>query len=183
MDIPLYILVTRCDLIDGFVEFVAHLPEYVRTQVFGWMHAARSPRGRRQYSPGVTLPEAYRSAMLTRRLDQLRLFLLSETLRTGISRQQLFCFPEEFRALERRLCVFLEALCSLEVPLDPPFVRSLFFCSAQQGGMPFSALRDNLGFKTPVRPVEESTASYFLHDLLTVILPRDRHLTRRASRL
>jgi type VI secretion system protein ImpL len=183
MDIPLYILVTRCDLIDGFVEFVAHLPEYVRTQVFGWVHDAQPPRGQQTHSPGVTLPVAYRSAMLTRRLDQLRLFLLSEALRTGISRQQLFCFPDEFRALQRRLYLFLEVLCDLEVPLDLPFVRGLFFCSAQQRGMPFSALRDNLGFKTPVQPLEESTVPYFLHDLLTVILPRDRHLTRRATRL
>jgi hypothetical protein len=48
--------------------------------------------------------------------------------------------------------------------------------------MPFSALRDTLGFKTPLPVLEESTDSYFLHDLLTVILPRDRHLARPASR-
>jgi type VI protein secretion system component VasK len=123
------------------------------------------------------------SAMLTQRLDQLRLFLLNETLWTAISQQQLFCFPEEFRALQRRLYVYLDALCSPEVPLDAPFVRGLFYCSAQQRGIPFSALRENLGFKTPSRALEESSVSYFLHDLLTIILPRDRHVTRHATRL
>ena len=181
-DIPLYIVVTRCDLIEGFVGFFAQLPEYIRTQVFGWVHAARLPRNQPQHHLGGTLPETHMSAMLTRRLDQLRLFVLNDALRTGVSRQQLFCFPEEFRALQRRLRLFLDTLCVLDVPLDTPYVRGVFFGSAQQRGMPFSALRDNLGFKTPIQAMEESTESYFLHDLLTIILPRDRHLARPAAR-
>ena len=182
MDIPLYILITRCDLIEGFVEFFAHLPEYARTQVFGWMRATQPPRGQQPHPPGGTFSVAPMSAMLTQRLDQLRLFLLNETLQTGRARQQIFCFPEEFRALQRRLCQFLEALCGLEGPFDAPFVRGLFFCSAQQWGIPFSTLRHDLGFKTPLQPLEENAAAYFLHDFLTVILPRDRHLTRLAAR-
>src|SRR2546430_952479 len=51
MDIPLYILVTRCDLIEGFIEFFAHLPEYARTQVFGWVHTTQPPRGQQQHPP------------------------------------------------------------------------------------------------------------------------------------
>ena len=180
MDIPVYILVTRCDLIEGFVEFFAHLPESTRMQVLGWAYAP--PHRGRQLHPLMAPPEAQLSAMLTRRLDQLRLFLLKEVRRTGVSRQQIFCFPEEFRALQRCIGIFLETLCSLEVPLDPPLVRGLFFCSAQQRGTPFSTLRYELGFKTPLPPLEEHTGSYFLHDVLTVILPRDRHLARPAPR-
>ena len=182
MDIPLYILVTRCDLLEGFVGFFAHLPEYTRSQVFGWVHATRPPRGRQQHPLLDTLSVAEMSTMLTRRLDQLRLFLLNEVHRTGIARQQLFCFPEEFRALQRRLSVFLETLCSLDVPLDPPLVRGVFFCSAQQRGIPFSILRHELGFKTPLQSLDESAVSYFLHDFLTVILPRDHRLARPAAR-
>jgi type VI secretion system protein ImpL len=181
-DIPLYIVVTRCDLIEGFVGFFAQLPEYIRTQVFGWVDTARLSRKQPPHYPGGTFPATHMSAMLTRRLEQLRLFVLNDALRTGRSRQQLFCFPEEFRALQRRLRLFLDTLCVLEVPLDIPYVRGVFFGSARQRGMPFSALRDTLGFKTPLPVLEESTDSYFLHDLLTVILPRDRHLARPASR-
>ena len=182
-DIPLYIVITRCDLIEGFVGFFAQLPEYIRAQVFGWVHDTRLPVKQPQHRPGGTLPETSLSAMLIRRLDQLRLFVLNDALRTGTSRQQLFCFPEEFRALQRRLRLFLDTLCVLDVPFDAPYVRGVFFGSAQQQGMPFSALRDNLGFKTPLQALEESTESYFLHDLLTVILPRDRQLARPAARL
>ena len=182
-EIPLYILVTRCDLIEGFVGFFTHLPASIRRQVFGWVHTARPPRHQRRHPLGVPLPVAQMSAMLTRRLDQLRLFVLNEARRTGSARQQLFCFPEEFRALQRRLCLFLETLCGLEVPLDAPYVRGVFFCSAKQRGIPFSALREGLGFKTPSCALEESIGSYFLHDLVTVILPRDRHLARPAAEL
>ncbi len=182
MDIPLYILVTRCDLLEGFVEFFAHLPEYARTQVFGWVHAVRPSRGRQAHPPVDALSVAEMSAMLTRRLDQLRLFLLNETPRTGIVRQQIFAFPEEFRALQQCLGVFLETLCGPDVPLDPPVLRGLFLCSAQQRGMPFSTLRHDLGFKTPMQPLEESPTSYFLHDFLTVILPRDHRLARPSAR-
>jgi type VI secretion system protein ImpL len=182
MDIPVYILVTRCDLIEGFVEFFAHLPEYARMQVFGWIHTTRPPRRWHSHPLMAPPPAAQMSAMLTRRLDQLRLFLLNEVRRTGASRQQIFCFPEEFRALQRYSGVFLETLYNLDVPLDPPLLRGLFFCSAQQRGTPFSTLRHDLGFKTPSQPLEENAGSYFLHDLLTVILPRDRHLNRPLAR-
>ena len=182
MDIPLYILVTRCDLLEGFVEFFAPLPEYARTQVFGWVHAARPSRGRQSPPLMDALSVAEMSATLTRRLDQLRLFLLNETPRTGIWRRRIFAFPEEFRALQQCLGVFLETLCSLDVPLDPPLLRSLFLCSAQQRGRPFSTLRHELGFKTPIQSLEESTTSYFLHDFLTVILPRDHRLARPTAR-
>jgi type VI secretion system protein ImpL len=181
-EMPLYILVTRCDLLEGFVEFVAHLPAYVHTQVFGCVHAMHPLPGRRHDTPATTLPGAQMTVMLTRRLEQLRLVLLNEVLRTGRSRQQIFCFPEEFRALQRRLGLFLEALWSPEMHCDPPWLRGLFFCSAQQRGMPVSILRHTLGFKTPVQPLEESPTSYFLRDFLTVILLRDRHLSRSAAR-
>lgn len=182
-EIPLYVLVTRCDLIEGFVGFFTHLPAYIRTQVFGWVHTARPPRNQRRHPLGVPVPGAQMSAMLTRRLDQLRLCVLHDARQTGRARQQLFCFPEEFRALQRRFCLFLDALCGREVPLDAPYVRGVFFCSAKQRGIPFSVLQDTLGFKTPSRALEESTRSYFLHDLVTVILPRDRHLARPATGL
>jgi len=182
-EIPLYLLVTRCDLIDGFVAFFTPLPASIRRQVFGWIHTARPPYKRRRHPLGSPLPVAQMSALLTQRLEHLRLVVLNDLPWTGSARQQCFCFPEEFRALQRRLCPFLEALCGPEVLLDAPYVRGVFFCSAKQRGIPVSVLRNELGFQTPSRALEESTESYFLQDLVTVILPRDRHLARPAAGL
>jgi type VI secretion system protein ImpL len=37
VDFPIYILITRCDLIEGFTEFFGCLPESVQKQAFGYM--------------------------------------------------------------------------------------------------------------------------------------------------
>ncbi len=179
---PVYVVVTRCDLIEGFSEFVAHLPEHTRTQVFGWLHTL--PWSRRELQRRLIAPPPFEDmgAVLMQRLEQLRLFILSEVPTTGVVRQRLFCFPEEFRALLQRLQGYLAALCSPEADQFPVWMRGLFFCSALQQGAPVSLLRQAWDFSAPSAPSTASAEPYFLHDLLTVILPRDRHLARPVPR-
>ena len=42
-DFPVYVLVTRCDLIAGFTEFFGSWPAHTVRQVFGYAHADRPP--------------------------------------------------------------------------------------------------------------------------------------------
>lgn len=91
IQVPVYLLVTRCDLMEGFSEFFTLLPGSARTQVFGWFHTPPLLTRGRQRVPDVPPAVEEMTALLTRRLEQLRAFLLNEAPRSGVLRQRLFC--------------------------------------------------------------------------------------------
>jgi type VI secretion system protein ImpL len=183
VDFPIYILITRCDLIEGFTEFFGCLPAHVQRQVFGYARESR---------PGATHQQSETTAMqrleaaheqTVERLKHLRLSILNgEKLPPAGLRQKIYCFPEEFQALHQPLNVFVEALVAENPFQHKPFFRALFFSSAQQQGSPHSLLRRQLHFDYPIKPLAPGTTPYFLHDLFAVILQRDQYLARRTGR-
>lgn len=185
VDFPIYLLITRCDLIEGFTEFFGCLPEHVQRQVFGHVNETR-PRADDQQpqTPTQRLESVY--AEIVERLQQLRLSIFNaEKLPPAMLRQKIFCFPEEFRALLQPLSVFVEALVGENPFQHRPFFRGLFFSSAQQQGTPHSFLRRQLHFDASPKILAAGTKPHFLHDLFAVILQRDQYLvrpTRRAIR-
>ena len=183
VDFPIYILITRCDLIEGFTEFFGCLPESVQKQAFGYMRETRP--GADQQPSAATEIQRLESVheKTVERLRQLRLSIFNaEKLPPAAVRQKIYCFPEEFRALLQPLSVFVEALV-VENPFQHrPFFRGLFFSSAKQQGTPQSLVRRQLRFTHPVSPLIPGSQPHFLHDLFSVILPRDQYLARRTGR-
>jgi type VI secretion system protein ImpL len=183
VDFPIYLLITRCDLIEGFTEFFACLPESVQRQVFGAMSEVRP--GEDHQSAGTTPEQRLKSVHggTVERLRQLRLSIFNEEkLHPATLHQKIYCFPEEFHALHQPLSAFVEALV-VENPFQhKPFFRGLFFTSATQQGTPQSFVRRQLHFESPATPLTPGTKPYFLHDLFSVILPRDQYLARRTGR-
>src|SRR6266511_1513364 len=55
IDFPIYLLITRCDLIDGFTEFFACLPEPTARQVLGYVNETRPQAATQQPHPASTL--------------------------------------------------------------------------------------------------------------------------------
>jgi type VI secretion system protein ImpL len=183
VDFPIYILITRCDLIEGFTEFFGSLPEHVQRQVFGYARETRP--GAYDQQPETTALRRLEAVheQTVERLKQLRLSIFNgEKLPAATLRQKIYCFPEEFQALRQPLNVFVEALVAENPFQHKPFFRALFFSSAQQQGTPHSLLRRQLHFDYPVRPLAPGTKPYFLHDLFAVILLRDQYLSRRTGR-
>lgn len=178
-DMPVYLLVTKCDLLEGFTEFVEHLPGGRASEALG--HIVDPPAScseQRGEDVGRALTGGVES--LVEQLYAIRLSLLAQDVAENV-RQPLFCFPEEFSALQQPLSVFLESLQREDARYYRPFLRGVFFSSARQQGQPLSLLRRQCGLPEDV-PVEEEPAagegnqSYFLKDVFEVMLPRDRHL-------
>jgi type VI secretion system protein ImpL len=180
LDFPVYLLITQCDLIDGFTEFFGRLPERTRQQGFGHVFEPRSP-GAGQPLDTATPEFASVLGSLTERLEQLRLSLLKDKLTSATLGQKIFCFPEEFHALQGPLTVFGERLFSENPARRTPFFRGLFFCSAQQQGTPVSVLRRQWQFAGEGKPQGGESKPYFLHDLFSVILPRDRYWAKHTA--
>jgi type VI secretion system protein ImpL len=180
---PVYLLITRCDTLEGFSEFFGCLPEQTLQQAFGMINEAQ-PQADNRWSHAASTPRmASMSETLVERLQQLRLSLFNaETLPPATLRQRIFCFPEEFRALQQPLTVFVEMLLAENPVQHRPFLRGVFFTSAQQQGPRYSFLRRQLHFAESGRAAEHSTRSYFLHDLFAVVLPRDQYLVRPTDR-
>src|SRR5215510_11038831 len=179
IDFPVYLLITRCDLVEGFTEFFECLPEQTQRQVFGYIHEPQPQGDQLQQPPASILHFDPIAEGLVERLKQLRLSIFNEEkLPPAILRQRIFCFPEEFQALLQPLNIFVETLLTENPLYHLPFLRGIFFSSAQQQGPRYSFARRKFRFDSHASSVSSGTKTYFLHDSFAVVLPRDRALVK-----
>ncbi len=78
IDFPVYLLLTRCDTLEGFTEFFECLPEQTLRQVFGYIHEPQPQGDQRQQPPASTLHFEPIAESLVERLKQLRLSIFNE---------------------------------------------------------------------------------------------------------
>jgi len=178
---PVYILVTKCDRLEGFREFFGLLPPRALSEAVGYMDdTSAAPGG----AAGAAQPSARIETGLRSvydRLHFLRLSILNGKTAEQL-RQHIFCFPEEFRALLAPLGALLEPLAGQDVRYHPTLVRGIFFTSARQQGLPISALRRQLEIAAePMSSEAKEATGFFLSDLFGTLLPRDRALARPAT--
>jgi type VI secretion system protein ImpL len=173
---PVYLLVTKCDLVEGFSEFFGAMPQRVLGEALGYVEEQFRIGGANPASnePMQRLQTGLRST--SERLHAIRLALLNSNVPEAL-RGALFCFLEEVRALEQPLRAFAAPLVSEDVVYHSPLFRGVFFASAKCEGIPISLLRRQLGVAAaPPPPESRSRQPYFLRDLFTTIVPRDRGL-------
>ncbi len=182
VDFPIFVLLTKCDLIEGFAEFFGVLPIRVLNQAVGWVDdppagiSGGPPRGAAAFR---RLQDGLHSTY--QRLSVLGSSVLNGNVAEGL-RQPLFCFPEEFRALERRLGVFLEVVAGEDVRYHTLLLRGVFLSSARQQGPRYSFLRSQVTIGSQPAASDSKTPSrYFLRELFETILPRDRPLATAAT--
>ena len=171
---PIYLVVTKIDLLAGFREFFADVPEAHRGQAMGWV----SEDDREEASPAL-LARAVET--VARQLDRLRLSVLDRRdADAQVGRR--FLFPEELRALAGPLRVFGDALLRANQYDETPWFRGLFFAAATGDGAPASYLARTLGLEGgPPSAAPRSSGALFVRDLFGAILPKDRELVRRTA--
>ena len=177
---PVYLLVSKTDLVEGFVDFFKGLPANRKHQIFGWSHPDPNDR------EAVT---SIRSAFgrVLRRMQAIRLEILARTASASAVRR-LFFFTEEFRRLEDPLVEFAEALFQTDPFHETPVFRGFYFTSATQGdgtplGQAMGQLARNLGVRSaPVAPGEtEAKRSYFLLEMFRTLMVGDEGLVSRTA--
>jgi type VI secretion system protein ImpL len=172
---PIYLVVTKIDLLAGFKEFFADMPEPNRNQAMGWVC---EDVGRAQ-SPAGVLRRALRAT--TQQLDRLRLAVIDGRHEVGHRLGRPFLFPDEFRALTSPLRTFCEALLRANQYDETPWFRGIFFTSATAEGAPASYLARVLGLDDVPATTLASPGPFFVRDLFGAILPKDRELVRRSG--
>jgi hypothetical protein len=138
IDPPVYIVVTKVDLVEGFVEFAGNLPPARLAELFGWTNPERR------------FPDA--GEAVRRGLDAVRArleMLLPELLLREPDpdrRRKVFVFPQELEELSRVLALFLQRAFAPSRYDDTPFLRGVYLTSARREGETIPVVSQRLGF-------------------------------------
>ena len=171
---PVYVLVTKCDLIQGMNSFCGQLPEGSLKQPMGMINQKLS----------TDIAAFVESAMNTvsKRLRNMRLLLLYQ-LESRQTDPALLLYPEEFEGMKPGLETFMKTLFGHNPYQETPILRGLYFSSGRQEGSPWSTFSRKLGMVDEKEVLPGTARGLFLHDFFAKILPRDRNLltpTKRA---
>jgi type VI secretion system protein ImpL len=186
--LPVYLLVTKTDLLAGFNEFFSEFDAKARAQVWGTTFDSTEQ--------ARTLAERFKEefAHLERRLYTLLPERLQEA-RDLQKRASIYRFPQQFRVTGPLIGKFLESAFGGAWVGDAPFVRGLYFTSGTQEGSPIDrvlgTLARSFNLERKVQPpVAGAGKSYFLKRLLHDVIfgesglaGLDVALERRQGRL
>ena len=181
--LPVYVLVTKCDLLPGFVESFADLRKGDRGQVWGFSLGLDEQVQRLELA-------TERFDGLVRVVDQRALERLADE-RQLAAREHLFEFPQQLGELRGPLVAFLDSVFAEDVYKDVPILRGVYLTSGTQEGRLvdrlMSSMAEAFGLRvsaTEAEPVLEAR-SYFLRDVFTGIIFKDQGvalLNARAAR-
>lgn len=169
---PVYLLVTKCDLIQGMSQFSEQLPEQGLAQPMGFVNE--------ELSKDVAGFLDRVMAGIGERLRHLRLLLLNQP--GGGDAAGYIIFPEEFEGLKKGLESFNSTAFQENPYQDTPILRGLYFSSGRQEGTPYSHFLKALGLIGEKEVLPGTSKGLFLHDFFANILPKDRGLFAPTSR-
>jgi type VI protein secretion system component VasK len=178
---PVYILVTKADLVDGFADFFWGIPAQRRNEILGWSNPDPNEiEISRLVDRGLD--------RIQKRLESYRLEMLTKSGRRTRNRQ-LFFFTEEMREIRGPLGIFADELLHEEPSSQTPIFRGFYFTSAMQGeGAPVSKamteLAQSLNLAAPAAGTpsadSEGSRSFFLLELLRDLMVGDEGLVART---
>ena len=176
---PIYLIVTKCDLLDGFVPFFRELSKNERKQILG-----------------ITFPKKRATTELAHQLfDSEMRNLISSIHRRGLVRllkikgtdkKKVFGFPLQVEACQNVLSKFIEVLFSANPFEESPLFRGVYLTSATQEGTPFDRVFGPIGGGTEHQAVPsigdpEDSKSYFLENVFKDVLVPDQFLVEPSQ--
>ncbi|MEM8662547.1 MAG: type VI secretion system membrane subunit TssM, partial [Pseudomonadota bacterium] len=181
--IPVYVLVTKIDLLPGFSEFFDSLTRSDREQVWGMTFELAK---KAEPSDGA-LPEIFGQEfdLLLERANKLLLQRLQQEPDLA-ARGLVFRFPAEMASLKESLAEVVAELTASSKLVDPPLLRGVYFTSGiQESARARSpararAARTGLGRAVGALSVHRS---FFLTKLFSGVLFEEAALVTRDKRL
>jgi type VI secretion system protein ImpL len=165
--LPIYLLVTKADLLAGFNEFFAELDAERRAQVWGMTfepsEVAAAARGMAaRFDREFALLEKRLYGMLPGRLQEER-----DLQR----RAAIYRFPQQFRSSGPLISSFIDAAFGSGWSGETPLLRGVYFASGTQEGSPIDrvlgTLARSFNLERKVQPPNVASGkSFFLRRLL-----------------
>lgn len=177
---PVYVMFTKCDLVQGFVEFFDELNRTERERVWGCTFK-KSDHGK---EPLATLFRQEFDRLLSV-LHERRLTRLSTT--RGSHKSSIFGLPMQMASTRDRLAKFVDTLFQGNAYQEGPLFRGFYFTSGTQEGAPIDRILGAVSRASGLphanieafAPIESK--SYFLKDLFSEIIFQDRNLVSPSS--
>jgi type VI secretion system protein ImpL len=140
LQFPVYVLVTKCDLVAGFSEFFSTFDADQRAQVWG-MTFDYDVRTRQSAHPRESFDREFPA--LLAKLNDLLLARLQEE-RDAERRTAMYPFPQQFAAVGPLVSEFLATAFADSTFSDKALVRGVYFTSGTQQGAPIDRLLGSL---------------------------------------
>ena len=171
--LPVYLMLTKADLIKGFEPFFGNLSTAAREQVWGTTFALD------QKVDAGTVGAA--TSTLARELENRLVPLLESEERLG-ARAEIFRFPAQVESLSEPIQLLIETIFGESRYEDSAWLRGIYLTSATQEGAPIDRLTAALSssFGLPQRrsaPAQRiDRRSFFLKNLLTEVIFKEAGL-------
>jgi type VI secretion system protein ImpL len=180
---PVYVIVTKCDLLAGFVEYFDTFGRDERAQVWG----VSFPLAQSGAATEALAPFPAEFEALERQL-QARVFDRMQQERDMQRRALVYNFPQQFAALGELLQAFLANAFGASVYQEPVLLRGVYFTSGTQEGSPIdrvmASLAATFGLDRRLLPPNAfGGRSYFLTRLLREVIFAERELAGANLRL
>ena len=167
LKLPVYLMITKTDLVPGFEEFFGDLNSREREQVWG------ATLGTADRVDGLTVEREMK--VLQEALEKRLGARIAEDLPLP-QRAAVFRFPSQLNQLTGPLKVLTEAIFGESRYEESPWLRGIYFTSATQEGSPIDrmvvGIARSLGLSAP--PPEQrrhgERRSFFLRNLLTELI-------------
>jgi type VI secretion system protein ImpL len=165
--LPVYLMLTKADLIKGFEPFFGDLTTQDREQVWGATFAPGARVDGSEAARELTLLASELERRLTPRLEA------EESLAT---RAAIFRFPAQVASLAEPLRLLVDTVFGESRYEQSAWLRGVYLTSATQEGTPIdrltAALASSFGLPAQPAPAAPRTArrSFFLKDLLTKVI-------------
>ena len=175
---PLYVMVSKCDLLAGFTEFFNDLGREARAQVWGTTF---------EFNPATPAAASFEREfdLLVERLN-LQLFARMEEERDPQRRAVLFAFPQQFAAVKGLVKGFLDEVFQSSAFAEQAILRGVYFTSATQEGSPFDRVLGNLSRaygleRQVIAPTVASGKSFFLTRLMREVVFAESDIGGRSA--
>jgi type VI secretion system protein ImpL len=180
MVLPVYVLITKCDLIAGFVELFGDLKKSDRQQAWG----ATFKLGEDRSNPGALFAREF--DVLVHNMHKRAVRRMSQE-RNRVAREAVYQFPLELAGIKRNLQDLIHNVFLVNAFQGTPLLRGFYFSSGTQEGTPLSRVLQRMGQAMGIRPPELATQqkveskSYFLHDVFMKIAFPDADVAARSA--
>ena len=186
LQFPVYLMVTKSDLISGFSEFFANLDAEGRAQV--WGNTFELDLKSRATTPAKAGFDAAFPGLVERINQQLLPRLQEE--RDADRRAALYAFPQQFAAVGPLVSSFLETAFGESKLAQPALLRGVYFSSGTQFGTPVDRVIQGLaqaldlqgGTLLRAAGTGGAAKSYFLQRLLTEVVFGEAGLAGHSER-
>jgi type VI secretion system protein ImpL len=169
IDVPVYFVVTKCDLVAGFAEFFDDLGQEARAQVWGTTFPIEVTE-----SGGAPQAFAREFDRLIERLQQ-RVLARMESERDTRRRAAILAFPQQVSALKPPLQDLLTSVFVTSGFDRKVLLRGVYFTSGTQEGSPvdrmLAAIARTFGVTSAVTPPPAGRGkAYFIQRLLKSVI-------------